>query len=276
MHHQTLPLLQVITLFFPRTKKNPSRTRNRSFAPNALDRLHTHLSGTVDSRPRSLHGPIPLLSSVASPFVAFQRVTTRSSVCFDRLRGGRGGRRMFNVSSQVYISECRFSKPKFRPCPLWVEAPPPEQARHPSSLLFCTRKGKLGTMPMHAQRAGSSLSSLGRNALSSTWRASPGSSSSSAPARQGVVAAAGGGNRYFAGGVVRSACLRAPVTPDFNTSVNVHEHTISLREKRTARIKEMGERTKGSLVLPKPQTPQILCPLPSTLNPITDTRDPKS
>jgi hypothetical protein len=70
--------------------------------------------------------------------------------------------------------------------------------------------------------------------------------------------------------------LRAPVTPDFNTSVNVHEHTISLREKRTARIKEMGERTKGSLVLPKPQTPQIFHPLPSTLNPITDTLDPKS
>lgn len=51
-----------------------------------------------------------------------------------------------------------------------------------------------------------------------------------------------------AAGWLRSACLRAPITPDFNTSVNVHEHTISLREKRTARLKEMSGRTKGSLV----------------------------
>mmetsp|Transcript_32260 Transcript_32260/g.63018 ORF Transcript_32260/g.63018 Transcript_32260/m.63018 type:complete len:435 (+) Transcript_32260:156-1460(+) len=40
----------------------------------------------------------------------------------------------------------------------------------------------------------------------------------------------------------------SPVTPDFNTSVNVHEHSISLRDKRSARMEEMRSRTKGSLV----------------------------
>jgi hypothetical protein len=149
-----------------------------------------------------------------------------------------------NVGSQTDI-------PSLSP---WGRDLPPRFFHRDIPFLLLLIKGKFGTMPMHAQRAGSSLSSFGRNTLSSTWRALPGSSSSSAPVMQGVVAAAGGSNRYFAWGGVRSACLRAPVTPDFNTSVNVHEHTISLREKRTARIKEMGERTKGSLVPPKPPT----------------------
>jgi hypothetical protein len=39
-----------------------------------------------------------------------------------------------------------------------------------------------------------------------------------------------------------------PATPDFNTSVNVHEHSISLRDKRSQRLSEMGEKSKQSLV----------------------------
>ncbi len=40
----------------------------------------------------------------------------------------------------------------------------------------------------------------------------------------------------------------APVTPDFTTSVNVHEHSISLRNKRSQVLSGMGAKTTESLI----------------------------
>ena len=85
------------------------RGQNRSFAPDALARRHTHLSGTSNScskRLKSLHRPIPLLSSVAClPSVTFlPQWLHKPPFCpvFDR-----------PVEAKARPAECQFSSFKY-------------------------------------------------------------------------------------------------------------------------------------------------------------------